>query len=116
MQIEVNDALISHNPFDQFEIATPSGAIDASGDRSFTQKELIRIFTVVNSERTTHHRLIPWILLTTGCRLKEAVQLRTHDIKQTDTGVWFFDWKHEPLNEYPMMLKSRGETTQHWAL
>ena len=111
-KIGVNDGVISHNPFNQFKISTPAGAIDQSGYRSFTQQELIRIFTVVKRERTTHHHLIPWILLTTGCRLSEAVQLRTHDIKQTASGVWFFDWKHEPLAEYPMMLKSRSDNNR----
>ena len=111
-KIGVNDGVISHNPFNQFKISTPAGAVDASGYRSFRHEELIRIFAVVNRERTTHHRLIPWILLTTGCRLAEAVQLRTHDIKQTADGVWFFDWKHEPLAEYPMMLKSKSDNNR----
>ena len=111
-KIGVRDGVISVNPFDQFKISTPAGAIDASGYRSFRHEELMRIFTVVNRERTTHHRLIPWILITTGCRLSEAVQLRTHDIKQTDDGVWFFDWKYEPMHQYPMMLKSKSSNNR----
>lgn len=111
-KIGVRDGLISANPFDQFKISIPAGAIDASGYRSFRREELIRIFAVVNRERTTHHRLIPWILLTTGCRLSEAVQLRTYDIKQTDAGVWFFNWRYEPKGEYPMMLKSKSDNNR----
>jgi integrase len=111
-KIGVRDGVISANPFDQFKISTPAGAIDASGYRSFRHEELIRIFAVVNRERTTHHRLIPWILLTTGCRLAEAVQLRTYDIKQTADGVWFFDWRYEPKGEYPMMLKSKSDNNR----
>jgi integrase len=51
-------------------------------------------------------------LLTTGCRLAEAVQLRTHGIKQTDDGIWFFDWRYEPKGAYPMMLKSKSDNNR----
>ena len=109
LKIGIRDGVIEANPFQQFKITTPAGAIDQSGYRSFTRAELIQIFTVVNSEKHAHNRFIPWILITSGCRLAEALQLRTTDIKKTAAGIWFFDWRHEPTAKYPMLLKTKAE-------
>ncbi len=53
-----------------------------------------------------------YILIATGCRLSEAVQLRTSDIKQTQAGVWFIDWKHEPTSALPMLLKTKAQNNR----
>ncbi|WP_136988058.1 tyrosine-type recombinase/integrase [Synechococcus sp. UW179B] len=112
MKIGVIDGVISSNPFDQFKISTPAGAIDQSGYRAFSNDELIKIFAVINRQRRTHNRLIPWILLTTGCRLAEAMQLRTYDLKQTASGLWFIDWKYQPTGAHPMMLKTKSDNNR----
>ena len=63
-------------------------------------------------EGALHYRLVPYILLCTGCRLNEAVQLRTTDLKQTEAGVWTIDWKHEPTAELPMLLKTKAKNNR----
>ena len=40
------------------------------------------------------------------------MQLRTTDIKQSDKGIWYFDWKHEPLGQWPMLLKSKSQNNR----
>ena len=112
MQIAVHNREIASNPFDGFKIVVPAGAADLMGYRPFTKGELVTIFTAVKKERREHNRLLPYVLLLTGCRLAEAVQLRTKDIQQTDKGVWFIDWKHEPLGVYPMLLKTKDSNNR----
>ena len=99
--------LISSNPFEGLQISAPSGVIDANSYRPLTKEELIKVFTVITKEERIQYSLLFYILLCTGCRVGEALQLRTFDLKQTDKGIWFFDWKHEPLHQYPMMLKTK---------
>ena len=90
--IAVNNREIPSNPFDGFKIVVPAGAADLKGYRLFTKSELITIFTAVKQESRKHNRLLPYIFLLTGCRLAEAVQLRTKDIQQTEQGTWFINW------------------------
>jgi len=40
------------------------------------------------------------------------MQLRTTDLKQTEKGIWYFDWKHEPLGQWPMLLKSKAQNNR----
>ena len=53
-----------------------------------------------------------YILLCQGCRLSEALQLRTKDIKRTKAGIWLIDWQHEPIAEHPMLLKTKAKNNR----
>lgn len=112
LKVGVRQGLIDTNVFADLTISTPAGVADAVGYRSFTKDELIRIFELSNKETTLHYRLLPWILLCTGCRLSEALQIRTTDLKQTASGVWFIDWRHEPLSELPVLLKTKASNNR----
>ena len=90
-------------------ISTPAGAADVTGYRPFTKPELVTIFELLEQEAIEHYRWLLWILIASGCRLSEAMQLRTADLKQTEKGIWYFDWKHEPLGQWPMLLKSKEQ-------
>ena len=57
-----------------------------------TKEELIAVFETLKDESALHYQLVPYILLATGCRLNEAVQLRTTDLKQSESGLWCIDW------------------------
>ena len=106
-KIAVKAQQLEVNPFESFTLKQPAGSADVKGYETFTQAELIEIFSEVQKERLLHYRIIPYILLMTGCRMGEAIQLRTTDIQQTKAGCWFIDWRHEPTAEYPMLLKSK---------
>ena len=108
LKIGKQEGLLDENVFTDLKISTPSGAEDESGYRPFTRAETIDIFKLLTAETDEAKQFLHYILLCTGCRLNEALQLRTHDIKQTDTGVWFIDFKHEPTAEYPMLLKTKA--------
>ena len=112
VQIAVNNREMAGNPFEGFKIVVPAGAADLKGYRPFTKQELVTIFTAVKKESREHNRLLPYILLLTGCRLAEAAQLRTKDIQQTEQGTWFINWEHEPLGIYPMLLKTKDSNNR----
>ena len=112
LRIGVSKGLISSNPFDAVVLKTPAGIEDSKGYRPFTKSELKVIFKAINEETAVQRQLMPWILLCTGCRLAEAFQLRTKDIKRTDAGVWYIDWVHEPLDQYPMFLKTKAKNNR----
>ena len=112
LKIGVQRGLVNSNPFAELIIKTPAGLEDQRGYRSFTKEELIAIFKTQKQERLLHYRLVPYILLATGCRLSEATQIRTTDLKQTDSGVWFIDWKHEPTAPLPMLLKTKAKNNR----
>ena len=104
--------LVSANPFEELSIKTPAGANEALTYQSFSKQELIKIFKHLKPSASTDDWLMCWILLTTGCRINECLQLRTFDLKQTKKGVWFFDWKHEPTAPLPMLLKSKDKNNR----
>ena len=112
LKIGVQLGLIDANPFAELAIHTPAGLSDEQGYRPFTKKELIAVFETLKDESALHYRLVPYILLCTGCRLNEAVQLRTTDLKRTEAGVWTIDWKHEPTAELPVLLKTKAKNNR----
>ena len=112
MKTGVRKGLIETNIFADFVISTPAGLEDEQGYRALTKQEIITIFATLAKETTLHYKLVPYILIATGCRLSEALQLRTTDIKQTQSGVWFIDWVHEPLAALPMMLKTKAKNNR----
>lgn len=112
LKIGVQRGLVDANPFAELAINTPAGLNDEQGYRPFTKEELITIFKTLKRETALHYRLVPYILLATGCRLSEAVQLRTTDLKQSEAGLWFIDWKHEPTAQLPMLLKTKAKNNR----
>ena len=112
LKIGVQKGLVDANPFAELTISTPAGLSDELGYRAFTKEELIAIFETQKTETSLHYRLVPYVLIATGCRLSEALQLRTTDIKKTDAGIWYIDWRHEPTAELPMLLKTKAKNNR----
>ena len=105
----IKEGLLTDNPFSSLQISTPVELVESSGYSSLDQEQLILIFSEIARAEAIHRWLVPWICLTTGCRIAEALQLRTWDIKETETGIWYFDWKHQAVCDYPMMLKTHSK-------
>ena len=93
LKIGVQQGLIYANPFSELTISTPAGLHDEQWYRPFSKQELIGVFETLKDEIALHYQLLPYVLLATGCRLNEAVLLRTTDIKQTEAGLWYIDWR-----------------------
>ena len=104
--------LVSANPFEELSIKRPASTNEALSYQSFSKHELIQIFKHLKPRASADDWLMCWILLTTGCRINECLQLRTFDLKQTKAGVWFFDWRHEPTAPLPMLLKSKDKNNR----
>ncbi len=107
LRVGMKYELVSSNPFENLNIQSPAGLKETIGYRPFTKKECVDILTLMSKEQQEHYRLLPYILLATGARLAEVLQLRTFDIKQTEAGIFFFDWKHQPVATLPMKLKTK---------
>lgn len=107
LRIGIEGGLVQSNPFNDVRITTPAGAADQLGYKAFNKEELTKIFELISKDRLMYQRMAMYILICTGCRLSEAIQLRKSDIKQTDKGVWYIDWKHEPTASPPMLLKTK---------
>ncbi len=105
----IREGLVDINPFNSLQISTPVELVETSGYISLDREQLIIVFKEFAKIKGIHHWFIPWICLVTGCRIAEALQLRTWDIKQTDTGIWYFDWKHQATGEDPMLLKTHSK-------
>ena len=56
------------------------------------------------------------VVMTTGCRVAEGYQLRRQDLKQTEQGVWFFDWRYEPTAANRMHIKTKSKGNRHTPL
>lgn len=116
LKIGVRAGLVQENVFADQVISTPAGTNDERGYRAFTKAELIMIFTELKTNHDKHHQQLCYILLCTGCRLNDALQLRSFDLQRTDADVWFFNWKHDPSHQLPMLLKSRSKNNRQTPL
>ena len=116
MKVGRQEGAVKSNPFDGLTISTPAGVDDAQGYRPFSKEEVIKIFTLLKEESQQVKQFIHYILLCQGCRLSEALQLRTHDIKQTPDGIWYIDWRHEPTAAHPMLLKTKAKNNRQCPL
>lgn len=112
MKIGISQGLVDHNPFGELLISQPAGADDELGYRPLTKDECISVFNRISTNKKAHYRVAFYILICTGCRLSEATQLRTTDIKQTKKGTWYIDWKHEPTADLPMFLKTKASNNR----
>lgn len=115
-KLAVVKGILQTNPFSGLQIKAPAGATEQLSYRPFTDEEIIGIFTAAKAIRTEHERLVYYLLICTGARLSEVLQLRTHDLKKTSTGVWFFDWRHEPTAPLPVLLKSKSKNNRQTPL
>jgi len=96
----------------------------------FTDEELAQIFgaawfkdgkgelTAVGTYRTflPVYYWLPLIGLYTGARINEICQLRLDDIRQTSTGVWFFDITDEAEDQSVKTANSRRNVPIHASL
>lgn len=116
LKIGMREGLVEANVFEGQVITTPAGSDDEKGYRPFTKQELVAIFTELKANHTRHRTQLCYLLLCTGCRLNDALQLRSFDLRQTDTGIWYFNWKHEPTSVLPMLLKSKSRNNRQTPL
>ena len=91
--------LVEGNPFANLRIKRPRGT-EENSYRPFTKEELKAITKLVRSMEKIDRRWVFEALLCTGARAAEVMKLRHTDLCQTEDGVWFFDFKHEPIHQY----------------
>ena len=73
--------------------------------RSFTKDELITINSIDRDIQKIERRWLIDALICTGARAAEVLKLRSTDVKQTEEGIWYFNFKHQPNDKYPTFLK-----------
>ena len=110
--IGVRIGLLQKNPFAGMIINVPR-AERKRGYRPFTRKEVISIFTKINSLKPEQKNILPLTLLMTGARAGDILFLRHSDIAQTTDGVWYFKMVDRPMDEYPRTLKG-AETDERF--
>ena len=103
------------NPFAEMKITIPKGT-RSSGYRPFTKEELIAIFTDIKQMSGNERSIVPMLLLMTGARLGDVMYLRHQDVKQSDSGVWYFDMVDRPKDQYPRTLKGGESDERHTPL
>ena len=103
-KVAVEYGLLNSNPLLSISIKRPKGST-VKTYRSFTREELVRIFEYLNQTSDASRQWVVNALLCTGARSAEVICLRTADIKRTKAGVYYFDFVHKPLDEYPTSLK-----------
>lgn len=116
LKVGMREGLVEANVYEGLVIATPAGTEDERGYRPFTKQELIAIFTELKANHSKHRTQLCYLLLCTACRLNDALQLRSFDLQQTDTGIWYFNWKHEPTAALTMLLKSKSRNNRQTPL
>ena len=103
------------NPFAEMKIVIPKGT-RSSGYRPFSKEELVAIFTDLKEMQGNERAIVPFLLLMTGARLSDVMYLRHTDVKQSDTGVWYFDMVDCPQDQYPRTLKGGESDERHTPL
>ena len=106
---------LDDNPFAEMKITIPKGT-RTSGYRPFTKEELVAIFIDLKEMPSNERSIVPLLLLMTGARLSDVMYLRHSDVKQSDTGVWYFDMLDCPQDQYPRTLKSGESDERHTPL
>lgn len=113
--LSVRLGLLDVNPFSEFKLKIPKGT-RTSNYRPFTRDELIAIFSRIKEMPSNERKIVPLILLMTGARLSDVVYLRHTDVKRTEAGIYYFDFKHEPQHKYPRLLKGGESDERHTPL
>jgi len=103
-KIGVQYGLLTNNPVQNITIKNPKGA-QQNSYRSFTREELISIFELLRKVGDYQRQWVVNALLCTGGRSAEIYCLRQGDIKRTEAGIYYFDFKHDPQGRYPTSLK-----------
>ena len=107
-QIAIEYGLLESNPFTSMRIKVPRGA-EENSYRSFTKDELKAIFSHIRRMKKMDRQWVIEALLCTGARTGEILKLRNSDICQTEEGIWFIDFKHQPTGDYPTSLKAHSQ-------
>lgn len=107
--VGLRNGLVDANVFLGFKITKPRG-VEAATYRSFTKDELVTISSAIQAMPKIDRRWAFDALLCTGARSGEILKLRTTDIQQSETGVWYFAFKHEPTSKYPTSLKGAQDS------
>ena len=103
-QIAIQYGLLDENPFGNMRIKVPRGS-EENSYRSFTADELKAILQQVRKINKIDRCWVVEALLCTGARAAEIIKLRHSDIAQTEAGIWYLDFKHQPTDAYPTSLK-----------
>ena len=74
-------------------------------------------YSLTSSRYLVNERsIVPLLLLMTGARLSDVMYLRHTDVKQSDSGVWYFDMVDCPQDQYPRTLKGGESDERHTPL
>lgn len=103
-QIANQYGLIEGNPFANLRIKVPRGT-EENSYRPFSRDELKSIIRLVRSMQKIDRRWVIEALLCTGARAAEVIKLRHTDLCQTEDGIWYLDFKHQPTHQFPTALK-----------
>lgn len=107
--------LLDSNVFQGMQIKVPKNTRQLSY-RPFTKDELRLIVKDLHNSRNQTRAMIAKALLATGARSSDVSQLRHRDIKQTDAGIYYFDFVDEPTDKYPHPLKGGASDERHTPL
>ena len=102
--VAIQYGLLDVNPFSSMKIKVPRGA-EKKSYRAFHKEELKAIFDLLRLKRNPDRLWVVRALLCTGARAAEVLKLRHSDIAQTEVDVWYLDFKHQPTDVYPTLLK-----------
>lgn len=108
-EIGIRYALVDVNPFAAFKISVPRGT-EVCTYRSFSRDELKRINQSVQAMASMDRRWVIDALICLGARTGEVVKLRTTDLEQSEDGIWYLSFKHQPKHQYPTSLKGAQES------
>ena len=113
--VGVRYGLLDRNVFQGMQIKVPKNTRQLSY-RPFTKDELQLITKDLHNSRNQTRAMIAKALLATGARSSDVSQLRHRDVKQTDSGVYYFDFVDEPTDRYPHPLKGGASDERHTPL
>lgn len=103
--VAVEQRRLDHNPFDGLRIKTPKDHV-TRGYQPFNRGELVQIYRHLGKDKDKERWWICLLLLATGARASEILNLRHKDIRTSEQGNLFIAFRHEPLDGYPLLLKS----------
>ena len=112
----VRDGLLPNNPAEGQRVAIPDGHSEIEKFSPFSAAESALILEELLKAKELSYVPLALVVMTTGCRVAEGYQLRRQDLKQTEQGVWFFDWRYEPTTANRMHIKTKAMGNRHTPL
>ena len=112
----VRDGLLPNNPAEGQRVAIPDGHSEIKKFSPFSAAESALILEELLKAKELSYVPLALVVMTTGCRVAEGYQLRRQDLKQTEQGVWFFDWHYEPTTANRMLIKTKSRGNRHTPL